>query len=316
MKKRWKQGLLWVFVVLCGLTFCGCRQESSSLNETEYMPEGTQPEYSETASEGQWISSGNMDEYEDILIEYAKAMALEVTVPKDSGNCDIGKGILCDLNGDGMTPELLWVMEKSGGYTLEIAYLANDGALSTMRASLPGENGAVPQRLLYSRNDDSGIWDILVTEKREDEDYTSFYRYENGMCRCAASLSGLPENWNGDGAQDYLYQFQGMYRIRQQELWEGAVLSQDYVFDEATGALVQKIPDYVEALEDAEEYWLLTGAAYIPLEEGKTVYQIDFTKEIILRGDEILPIGLLTCQGQDYILVESNQGEMGYILDE
>lgn len=294
-------------ILLLLLSLSGCHQKVPVLEETQE---------SETvlATAPQWISAGHWQEYAKILCGYAESLHMDVVFAEQNGEYDIHQGIICDLNGDGLTPELLWLQEDTDGYVVRVAYIANDGNLSVNQKWYSEITDREAEALLLNEQSALGVWDILVEERKNDDRCTSFYRYENEECLYCGTAVGTAQGWASGTMEEAEYDMDGVYTIEDASLWQGYIKKRAYEIDEAEKALRQVIPEYMEELDGFEDCCTLSGAEYIDLEEGTSVYQIDFSKEVEFASRQALPIGLLWRAGQEYVLVESTQGEMGYIL--
>lgn len=302
---RKKGGMLPMAIMLLLISPSGCHHEQPVPEETEE---------SEAVPAAQWISTGHWEEYTEILCGYAEKLHIEVVFAEENGEYDAEQGIICDLNGDGLTPELLWLQREAQGYSVKTAYIANDGRLSVNERSSLEMSERDAESILLNRQSASGVWDILIEEKMDDDRYTSFYRYEKEECIYCGTAAGIAERGNAGTEEDTAYGLYGVYTIKDIELWEGYVKKQKYEIDEAAKKLKQIIPAYMEEPERIEGYYELSGTEYIELEEGTSVLQMNFSKNVKFVSRQVLPIGLLRYEGQDYVLVESTQGEMGYIL--
>lgn len=298
-------GILAMAIMLLFISLSGCHQEQPVPEETEE---------SETVPTMQWISTGHWQEYTEILCGYAEKLHIEVVFAEQNGEYDINQGIICDLNGDGLTPELLWLQKDTDGYSVKTAYIANDGRLSVNEISSLKIPGRDAEAILLNRQSASEVWDILIEERTDDDSYTSFYRYEKEACIYCGTAVGIVERRTAGTEEETAYDLYGIYTIEDTELWEGYVKKQDYKIDEAAKKLKKIIPAYMEELERLEGYYELSGTEYIELEEGTSIFQVDFSKNVEFVSRQVLPIGILRYAGRDYVLVESTQGEMGYIF--
>lgn len=287
----------------------GCRHEENPLPTTE-------EETSDAVQENQWLSSGHMQEYAERLRAYGTQIQpeREISEVTAGGSYNPENGILCDLNGDGISPELLFLQTQTDSYMVEIYYLENDGALSISKAvcEIP-KNGDI-QEIICNYRADKNMWDIVLVEKAGSGQSSYFCRYYNGFCKGYGKMPGSPSEQVTGADGSVQYDNQGFYRIEKAITQDILLEVQDYYICEEESCVKQKLPGYVEALEGVEEYIELLGYMDYP----KTLYSqpvwlLDFSGKMELQNLKANRMARLRKDGVWYLLIESELGELGWI---
>lgn len=294
-------------VLMFMLCACGCRRTEGPLPEEET----TSGE--DITQENQWLSSGHMQEYGDLLCEHGRTIHPQMEIHEAvSGVYAVNEGILCDLDGDGISPELLYLLPQSTGYTIEIYYLDNDGNLSIRKCGYASANSVIPKELICNYCESRNVWDIIVAETEELNEAGSFYRYEGESCVSYGIMPGIPEEQNISSDGEKHYDYYGVYMLKGEVEEENCVKIQYYQISEEEKALKQRLPDFVEALPGVEEYWELAEESR-RYQTRYVVWQIDFSCMLELQGAYMYPVAELHTVDGDYFLVESDGGELGWL---
>ncbi len=295
-------------------------------SETEDVDETGDAQESEGETYGtDWLSSGKWDEYLEIICDYADGLGLATEYVEESGYYDLNKGIICDLDCDGMAPELLVLDTTESGYTVNIYYIANDGSCTVTAATGVLLNREyAPSSLYLSKSETCFLWDIVVEENLDVYQRTAFFKYENSYCACSGSVMGSLKSQGTDDNGNEIYEYYGVYVLDAGNTWNGYALTQRYTVSEAGSDydLYQVLPDYLQnqypdigaqisTSSNGVAYYDISGADYMTIAEDTYYTPMDFSHKLQFSSTEVLPIGYIF--GDEMILVETAAGEMGYL---
>lgn len=302
-------------------------QESENESENQDEPEDLQESTGEVS--GNWLSSGKWDEYLELLTDFAAENGIETEYVDRSRYVSADAGIVCDLDCDGIAPEMVLLETTDTGYTLNVYYIANDGNCTVTEATCEYTGGEdyVAKTLYLSKSETCSLWDIVVEEDMgSDTTATAFFEYENSVCTYCGYRMGSLKSQGMDADGEEIYEYYGVYVIDDGNQWNGYTLTKRYTVNEAAKSISQIFPDYFEEqYPDADSYvttssnpvsyYDISGADYITIPEGTYYTPMDFSKiKQQFVSTEVLPIGYVF--GEDLILVESSSGEIGYVAAE
>ncbi len=321
------------------VTFCSGCAKNEDINETstsaqeESEMEDADESGDAQESEGEtvgtdWLSSGKWDEYLEIINDYADGLGLDTEYVEESGYCDLSKGIVCDLDCDGMAPELLVLDTTESGYTVNVYYIANDGSCTVTAATGVLLNREyAPSSLYLSKSETCLLWDIVVEEDLDVYPRTTFFKYENSYCACSGNVMGSLKSQGTDDDGNEIYEYYGVYVLDAGNTWNGYALTQRYTVSEAGNDydLYQVLPDYLDdqytdiggqgsVSSSMRAYYDISGADYMTIAEGTYYTPMNFSQKLQFSSTEVLPIGYIF--GDELILVETAAGEMGYLETE
>lgn len=307
-KKR--TGIVLTIFVFTFFAF-GCRHND------EPVPEENTTSAERITQGEQWLSGGHMQEYGDLLCEYGRTIYPQMNIHEQavSGVYGVNEGLLCDLDGDGISPELLYLLPQPAGYTIEIYYLDNDGNLSIRKSGYASADKVIPKELICNYCASQNVWDMIVVEAEEQEETGRFYRYEEERCVSYGIMPGIPERQNITSDGEIHYDHYGFYTLKREDEEEGCIKIQYYQISEEEKTLKQKIPDFVETLPGVEEYWELAEESR-RYQTRYGVWQIDFSCTLELQGTYMYPVAELHTADGKYLLIESDVGELGWLEKE
>ncbi len=318
------------------VTLCSGCAKNEDINETSTSAqEESQTEGADETGDAQeseretvgtdWLSSGKWDEYLEIINEYADGLGLATEYVEESGYYDYDKGIICDLDCDGMAPELLVIDTTESGYTVNVYYIADDGSCTVTAATGVLLNREyAPSSLYLSKSETCLLWDIVVEEDLDGYPRTAFFKYENSYCARSGNVMGSLKSQGTDDDGNEIYEYYGVYVIDAGNTWNGYTLTQRYTVSEAgsDNDLYQVLPDYLQdqypdigaqisTSSSFMAYYDISGADYMTIAEDTYYTPMDFSKKLQFSSTEVLPIGYIF--GDELILVETAAGEMGYL---